>query len=343
MRKSTGNQLIYAEQVDLSSLHSIRTFATRWVDNAPPRRLDMIILCAHATVPSGVARKPTVDGLDEEWQVNYLANFHLLSILSPALRAQPPDRDVRIIFATCSSYAAASLDLELAKKPVIESSSSSSSKSSSKQTSRGGRTTGTDTKQQQQQKQQQKKNNMYGMSKLALMSFAQSFQKHLSSYKRPDNFPPNTRVLIVDPGLSRTPGTRRWLTGGSLWGLLLYLLTWPLWWLILKSPQQGAQSFLYAAMDAKFGRGTTGGWLIRECQDFEKFARSEVRDEAIGKRVWEFSEKQIQEKEKEGAVRRALEKKEKEEAEKKNKAAAANSSSSKEQTPGSRRSRTATK
>ncbi|KAL2003523.1 hypothetical protein VTN02DRAFT_3508 [Thermoascus thermophilus] len=358
VRKSTGNQLIYAEQVDLSSLHSIRTFATRWVDNAPPRRLDMIILCAHTSVPSGVARKPTVDGLDEEWQVNYLANFHLLSILSPALRAQPPDRDVRIIFATCSSYAAASLDLELAKKPVIESSSSSSAKSSSKQTSRSGRTTGTDTKQhqqqQQQQKQRQKKNNMYGMSKLALMSFAQSFQKHLSSYKRPDNFPPNTRVLIVDPGLSRTPGTRRWLTGGSLRGLLLYLLTWPLWWLVLKSPQQGAQSFLYAAMDAKFGRGTTGGWLIRECQDFEKFARSEVRDEAIGKRVWEFSEKQIQEKEKEGAVRRALEKKEQEAAEKKknkNKAAAdaANSSSSssseqqQQQQPGSRRSQKATK
>ncbi|KAL2006295.1 hypothetical protein VTN00DRAFT_9949 [Thermoascus crustaceus] len=340
VRKATGNQLIYAEQVDLSSLHSIRTFATRWVDNAPPRRLDMIILCAHTTVPSGVARKPTVDGLDEEWQVNYLANFHLLSILSPALRAQPPDRDVRIIFATCSSYAGASLDLELAKKPVIE--SSSSSKSSSKQTSRG-RATGTDTKQQQQQKQQQKKNNMYGMSKLALMSFAQSFQKHLSSYKRPDNFPPNTRVLIVDPGLSRTPGTRRWLTGGSLWGLLLYLLTWPLWWLILKSPQQGAQSFLYAAMDAKFGRGTTGGWLIRECQDFEKFARSEVRDEAIGKRIWEFSEKQIQEKEKEGAVRRALEKKENKAAAASSSSSSANSSSLKEQTPGSRRSRKATR
>ena len=36
LRSSTNNELIYAEQVDLSSLQSIRLFATKWVDNAPP-------------------------------------------------------------------------------------------------------------------------------------------------------------------------------------------------------------------------------------------------------------------------------------------------------------------
>ena len=44
LRQQTKNQMIYAEQVDLSSLHSIRQFATKWIDNAPPRRLDMLIL-----------------------------------------------------------------------------------------------------------------------------------------------------------------------------------------------------------------------------------------------------------------------------------------------------------
>ncbi|KAJ5042364.1 uncharacterized protein L3040_004913 [Drepanopeziza brunnea f. sp. 'multigermtubi'] len=104
MREKSGNEMIYAEQVDLSSLYSIRKFATKWIDNAPPRRLDMIILCAATLTPPGKSRILTDEGLEETWAVNYLANFHLLSILSPAIRSQPPDRDVRIIFANCSSY-----------------------------------------------------------------------------------------------------------------------------------------------------------------------------------------------------------------------------------------------
>jgi hypothetical protein len=40
-------------------------------------------------------------------------------------------------------------------------------------------------------------------------------------FVRFDTLPPCTRVIVVDPGLTRTPGMRRWLTGGSLWGLAL--------------------------------------------------------------------------------------------------------------------------
>jgi len=49
-RAETNNQLITAEQVDLSSLHSVRQFATKWIDNAPPRRLDMVVLCANSAL-----------------------------------------------------------------------------------------------------------------------------------------------------------------------------------------------------------------------------------------------------------------------------------------------------
>ncbi|KAJ9347787.1 hypothetical protein DTO027B9_8891 [Paecilomyces variotii] len=337
LRTSTKNQLIYAEQVDLSSLHSIRTFATKWVDNAPPRRLDMIILCGNTAVPQGGQREITKDGLDAEWQINYLANFHLLSILSPAIRAQPPDRDVRIVFATCSSYIGGTMDLKQTEGAAIANTTTTTAKP------RGKGKTATATRQNNTNKG--KKHNMFGMTKLALMTFANSFQSHLSSYKRPDKFPVNARVLIVDPGFCRTPGTRRWLTRGSLWGLLFYLLTWPLWWLILKSPQQGAQSFLYATMEAKFGRGT-GPWFIKECREVD-LLRKEIKDEAVAKQLWEFSEKQIEAKEKEGAVRRALEKKEKEEEEKKKKkqqdttTIESSGSAKAQQTPGSRRSRKA--
>lgn len=280
LRTVTNNELIYAEQVDLASLHSVRLFATKWIDNAPPRRLDMIILCANVMTPAFGISKTTVDGLEEEWAVNYIANFHLLSILSPAIRAQPPDRDVRILFSTCNCYIGATMNL-----------AETQSKTSSGSTSNA-------------------------RSKLALMTFAMAFQKHLDAYTRPDKQPNQARAFIIDPGFSRTPGTRRWLTGGSLWGLLLYLLMWPVWWLVLKSPQQGAQSYLLAAMEAGFGRGA-GGKMIKECREMP-ILRTEVKDEAAAKQLWEFSEKQIEQLEKEGAVKRALAKKEKEAAEKEN-------------------------
>ncbi|KAJ6102822.1 oxidoreductase C19A8.06 [Penicillium sp. IBT 16267x] len=314
LRKSTGNQNVWAEQVDLASLHSVRTFATQWIDNTEPRRLDAVILCGGIAVPAS-AKKNTIDGIDEEWQVNYLANFHLLSILSPALRAQPAHRDVRVIFTTCSSYIGAKFELDRVKR---------------------GMTGGFMTKDKKRFITAAPKG-VYALSKFALMNFAFSFQRHLSSFKRPDGLPPCTRVLVVDPGHSRTPGTRRWLTGGSLWGLLLYLITWPFWCMVLKSPQQGAQSILYAAMEDSYGRGV-GGWFIKECREMD-LARTDVRDEDVGKRLWEFSEKQIEEAEKESAIKRAAEKKEKEAA--KEKDTRKETASGKAQTPGSRRSKKA--
>ncbi|KAJ6147514.1 hypothetical protein N7497_009496 [Penicillium chrysogenum] len=287
LRTSTKNPLIYAEQVDLSSLHSIRTFATKWIDNIPPRRLDCIILAGGTAEPSR-PRALTVDGIDPEWQTNYLANFHLLSILSPALRAQPAHRDVRVIFATCSSYIGADfskLDSVTRGKQKVVSKRTNSSPPLYAQPK-----------------------GVYALSKLALTIFAHSFQRHLNAYERPDSLPPCTRVIVVDPGLTRTPGMRRWLTGGSLWGLALYLLTWPIWWLLLKSPVQGAQSILYAAMEQQYGRGE-GGWLIKECREMD-YARTDVRSDEVGKKLWEFSGKMVEEAEKESAVMRALEKKE---------------------------------
>ncbi|KAI9686212.1 MAG: hypothetical protein M1822_003867 [Bathelium mastoideum] len=288
LRNSTNNELINAERVDLSSLHSIRQFATKWVDNAPPRRLDMLILCASTLTPMGGKMAITEDGMESNWGINYLANFHLLSILSPALRAQPPDRDVRIIMATCSSYVGGDLSSITASSPATASQPPPSKSPSAFNPSTA-----------------------YATSKLALTTFALAFQKHLSAYKRPDGAAPNAHVLLVNPGFVRTPGTRRYLSMGSLLGLAFYLATYPFWWLVLRSPNQGAQGFLHAAMEAGFGRGEAGGWLVRECREAE-YARKEVQDEVIQRELWELSERTVERAEKEGAVRRAREKKENE-------------------------------
>ena len=286
LRTQTGNELITAEHVDLESLHSIRQFATKWVDNAPPRRLDAIILCANTMTPPGGKATQTEDGLEATWGVNYVANFHLLSILSPAIRAQPPDRDVRIIFGTCPAYV-------------------------------GGKLPGIDAKGQKGANTEPGQldftpSTVYATSKLALMTFAVAFQKHLSNYARPDKKPMNARVIMVDPGWTRTPGMRRYLTFGSLWGLAMYLMTWPLWWVVLKSPDHGAQTFLYAAMEAQWGRGE-GAYFLKECRR-KIWTRKEIDDELLQKKLWESSEKTIEILEKESAKRRAVEKKQKEKA-----------------------------
>ncbi|KAI1265575.1 short chain dehydrogenase/ reductase [Xylariaceae sp. FL1019] len=274
LRLRTENQMIYAEQVDLSSLYEIRRFATKWIDNAPPRRLDMLILCASTLAPAGQIRMETDEGIEEMWMVNYLANFHLLSILSPALRAQPFDRDVRIIIPTCSSYIAApGLGDALDRKKWSPGTA-------------------------------------YARSKLALMVFGQAYQKHLDAYKRPDQLPMNSRVIFVDPGLARTPGMRRWLTRGSISGLMVYCAAYFLPWLLLKSADMGAQTILYAAMEAELGRGV-GGRLVKECMEVD-FARGDVKNEDIAKQLWESSDKLIEETEKEQATARAAQKKQRE-------------------------------
>ena len=292
VKRDTKNLLMTAEQVDLESLHSIRQFATKWIDNAPPRRLDMIVLCANTITPSRGKVQSTSEGVELNWQVNYLANFHLLSILSPALRAQPPDRDVRVVFGTCSSYIGGDL-LHIKQPAQPQTGSKAKSQANGKPSAVNPST---------QEPTKFSPGNAYATSKLALTTFALAFQKHLSAYQRPDKAPMNTKVILADPGFSRTPGTRRWLTWGSLTGLFFYLILYPLWWMVLKSPGMGAQSFLHAAMDETFTRGD-GGWLIRECQ-VRQFKRAEVRDEEIQKRLWKYSEEMVQEAEKRGAEKR---------------------------------------
>ncbi|KAK7956970.1 short chain dehydrogenase/reductase family Oxidoreductase [Apiospora aurea] len=274
LRKKTGNAMIYAEQVDLTDLYSVRKFATKWVDNAPPRRLDQIILCAATLTPPGCKRKESEQGIEETWMVNYVANFHLLGILSPALRAQPIDRDVRVIIPTCASYISSPfLGEELDEKKWTP-------------------------------------GKAYARSKLALMVFGQSYQKHLDAYKRPDGVPMNARVTFVDPGLSRSPGFLRWVTRGTFWGLALFMATYPLHWLLIKDSERGAQAILYAAMEPSLGRGY-GGKLIKECMEVD-FARKDVKDEAVAKKLWESTDKLIEKTEAEMAAVRVLQKKQKE-------------------------------
>jgi NAD(P)-dependent dehydrogenase (short-subunit alcohol dehydrogenase family) len=294
LRSSTQNDLITVEQVDLADLYSVRVFATKWIDNTPPRRLDMVILCGDEWTPSGAKTYMSKDMVDRIMAVNYLANFHLVSILSPAIRAQPADRDVRIIVGMCSSYKAGDFS-----KVLSAPTPSSNKKVDKRRTSPMDLSSTT---------KRLPPSTTYATSKLALITFCSAFQKHLTSEVGRDGVPVSRRVICVDPGWTRTPGMRRYITGGSLWGLLCYLVTYPLWWLILKSPEQGAQSFLWAAFHSQLSRADPPqSTLVKECQIIPA-SRIEVTNEDVQKSLWEETENIIKALEKRSAIKRSVNK-----------------------------------
>lgn len=271
LREKTGNFMVYAEQCDLASLHSVRMFATQWLDNQPPRRLDGVICCAADCIPRGRARQATVDGVERHLGVNYLAHAHLLTLLKPLLHVQPPDRDVRVVLVTCLSQAMAQVDASdwwwlrrvyPAARPGV----------------------------------------VYGTSKLMAGMFARLFQRTLNAYERKDKAPCNIKVSVVNPGIMRTPLTRRFLSMGSVWGLVAYVLLWPVWFLVLKSARQGAQSVLWAILAPVLG-AQDGGNLVQECGLLTK-GRSEYWDYDLQDKLVADTAAYIEEVEKRSAVER---------------------------------------
>lgn len=271
LREKTANIMVYAEECDLASLYSIRKFATKWLDNQPPRRLDGVLCCAAESIPRGSQRQVTIDGVERQVAVNYLAHYHLLTLLMPSLVVQPPDRDVRVLVASCSSQAVAEVDptdvLWLNRRYPVNAPWQ-----------------------------------VYGSSKLALGLFVKHFQRKLVEYERKDKSPCNVRVNIVNPGIMRTPSTRRFLSMGTIWGLFLYILTWPLWFVVLKDASQGAQTFIFG-LCAPIFRSMEGGNVLQECKIITK-TRKEFSDEELQKQVFEATAKALEALEKLSAIER---------------------------------------
>jgi len=187
----------------------------------------------------------SVDGVELQIAVNYLAHYHLLTLLKPAMHVQPPDRDFRVVLTTCSSQALGEIDKE-------------------------------DLLWETRQYPVYKPWSVYGTSKLLLGMFGRLLQRDLNDYQRKDKAPCNIKVSVVNPGLMRSPSTRRFLSMGSILGLFIYLLFYPIWFLFLKSSGQGAQSLLFAIASPILG-AEDGGNLVQECKLVTK-GRKELWD-----------------------------------------------------------------
>ncbi|GMM39049.1 putative oxidoreductase [Saccharomycopsis crataegensis] len=272
LREKHGNQLIYAEECDLNSLHSIRMFVSSWLNSRNPRRLDGVVLCAGESLPIGKPRQLSADGVEKQIAINYLANYHLLTLLAPAIRSQPSDRKVKILTTSCLSQVFGNVDLEDLLWEDRKYPSNTPWK-------------------------------VFGTSKLMLSCFVKEYQRRLDTYERSDKTSMSVRANIVNPGMMRSPSTKRFLSLGSIFGLMMYVLLYPILWIFLKSTYQGAQSFFYALSNPELNV-RPGGSFIQECSVVQKKTKKELNDEEFQKKLYEETEKLINDIEKRSATRR---------------------------------------
>ncbi|CUA68384.1 hypothetical protein RSOLAG22IIIB_13723 [Rhizoctonia solani] len=121
IREVTSNELIYAEECDITSPASIRAFCKQFlattasgpsssIPGAPkdPPRLDAIVLTHEYThIGAGWGSNKAMRAMEENTRLEGgLASFLLVTLLLPCLVKAPEDRDIRIINVVNPLYAA---------------------------------------------------------------------------------------------------------------------------------------------------------------------------------------------------------------------------------------------
>lgn len=287
LREKSKNNLIYMEKCDLSDLWQVRKFATGWLDNSPPRRLDGVLVMSGEMEPWGIprisppTRKSSVDGLELQLATNFVGVFHLLDLLQPSFKAQPPDRDVRIIITTCWLQSIGDVNV---KDPLWQTAKYDSALK------------------------------YFASSKLQLGLCMLELQRRIiddiKKQKKDgvERTGKNVGITLVQPGTMRSHSLRRVLSNGSVILLLLLycLILYPLLFLLTKSGRRGAQSIMNALMTPELeeiNKKDERVKYISNCS-FVKLARKEFEDESLQKELFEKTQKDIMELEKKMAVKR---------------------------------------
>lgn len=130
MRSTTSNENIFAEECDLYSPSSIRSFCTRFL-TSQDQRLDAVVFThehGHIGIPGFLIKRN--EALEEkERETNSLATFLITTLLLPALLVAPPERDIRIVNVVNPFYAAAaSIPFSASSPPAFSTISSAKPK-----------------------------------------------------------------------------------------------------------------------------------------------------------------------------------------------------------------------
>ncbi|GLB37969.1 putative short chain dehydrogenase reductase family protein [Lyophyllum shimeji] len=109
LRTTFSNEEIYAEQCDLASPSSIRSFCTRFL-TGKDQRIDAIIFAheyQHIGTASFISGTRTAETDTAKRESSSLATFLMTTLLLPALLVAPVERDIRLIAVVNPFYAAA--------------------------------------------------------------------------------------------------------------------------------------------------------------------------------------------------------------------------------------------
>jgi hypothetical protein len=115
LRSTTNNEHIFAEQCDIASPKSVRSFCSRFLVGTD-KRLDALVF-AHEYQHIGSLLSPRCQWEAAEREERSLATFLMVTLLLPALLVAPVERDIRIINVVNPFYAAASRDLSFGAPP----------------------------------------------------------------------------------------------------------------------------------------------------------------------------------------------------------------------------------
>lgn len=283
LRSTTKNDQIFADECDLTSASSVRSFCSRFL-TAKETRLDAIIFAhEYQQLGSMIGRQdPAV--LTQERQNASLASFLILTLLLPVLLVAPTERDIRIINVVNPFYAAAAPSYSPTSKPPPSSPLF----------------------------------RQEGWRSLQMVIFTRHLQRILDALPSGGQIPKtddstihvvsekmqksNIVAVCVCPGLSRLDTIAPLLNAvrgrdQSVFGIVLYMLLQPLLRLLTKSTTSAMQSVLHVLFlptpfksNARQGTDTPeevlkAGALYRECAVVNLRIPSPVMADAANEQV----------------------------------------------------------
>ena len=260
--------VVEVQLLDLASLESVRRFAAAFLERH--RTLDVLV--NNAGLSAIPERRETADGLEQIFQVNFLGHFLLTNLLTPALRAAAAPRVVNVS-SRASFLPSAKLDLadlqhdrgtyDVCQTPVDCPA--------------------------------------YAASKLEQLLFARELQRRLGG--------DDSRAVVVSlhPGLVATSLLRYSTIAGAAGTLAPPPdafdadhpgATRALNFFGFKTPEQGAQTAIWAATSPTLTARSAGGRFLRECavaEDEAKLASDLLglgyRDDALAAGLWREAER----------------------------------------------------
>lgn len=116
LRSTTKNDQIFADECDLTSASSVRSFCSRFL-TAKETRLDGIVFAHEYQQLGSIISRQDSAVLTQERQNASLASFLILTLLLPVLLVAPAERDIRIINVVNPFYAAAAPSFSPTSKP----------------------------------------------------------------------------------------------------------------------------------------------------------------------------------------------------------------------------------